>query len=102
MIKGQVAGALAESSAGKIGFSTAVMDGKTPSLTSTDDGFIGIQAATTYCGNAVTATTIVCTATNGHATNFNGKTITHTYATATGIWVCTTTLDAKYKPKNCT
>lgn len=100
-IKGQVSGALAESTAGKTGFASAVMDGKTPSLTSTDDGFIGIQASTTYCNNAVTATTIVCTAKNGHATNFNGKTITQTYTPATGLWACTTTLDAKYKPKDC-
>lgn len=100
-IRSQVASALAEVSPGKIGFSLAITDGKTPSTTSTDEGFIGIQPSTAYCNNAVTATTIVCTTKNGDATNFNGKTITHTYAPSTGLWTCSTTLAAKYKPKNC-
>jgi type IV pilus assembly protein PilA len=100
-IKSQVAGAVAEVGGGKIGFALAVTDGKTPSLTSTDAGFIGIQAATTYCTNTVTATTIVCTAKNGDATNFNGKTITFTHDPATGLFSCATTLATKYKPKEC-
>jgi type IV pilus assembly protein PilA len=100
-IRSQVASALAEVSPGKIGFSLAITDGKTPSVTSTDAGFIGIQSSTTYCTNTVTATTIVCTAKNGDATNFNTKTITHTYDGATGLWSCASTFDAKYKPKNC-
>lgn len=100
-IKSQMSGALAEVAAGKIGFTLAVTDGKTPSLTSTDAGFIGVQAATTYCNNAVTATTIVCTGKNGDTTNFNGKTITFTYAPATGLWTCATSAAAKYAPKDC-
>jgi len=102
-IKGQVGGAMAEIAPGKTPFTEAILNGKVPSTTSTDEGFIGVAATTTYC--AVTtdgATNIVCTAQNGHATNFNGKTITLTYAPATGVWTCTTTLDAKYKPKGCT
>lgn len=101
-VKSQVAGAQAEVAAGKIGFSLAVTDGKTPSVTATDAGFIGIQGTTTYCTNTVTATTIVCTAKNGDTNNFNGKIITHTYTAATGLWACTTDLAAKYKPKDCT
>jgi type IV pilus assembly protein PilA len=101
-IRSQVAAALAEVSPGKIGFSLAVTDGKTPSTTSTDAGFIGIQPATSFCDNTVTATTIVCATKNGNATNFNGKNITHTYDGTTGLWTCTTSLDTKYKPKDCT
>lgn len=100
-IKSQVAGAMAEVAAGKIGFALAITDGKTPSTTSTDPGFIGIQASTTYCDNVVGATTIVCTAKNGNAANFNTKTITLTEDTATGLWTCASTFDAKYKPKDC-
>lgn len=100
-IKSQMSGALAEVAAGKIGFTLAVTDGKTPSLTSTDAGFIGIQASTTYCTNAVTATTIVCTGQKGDATHFNGKTITLTYIPATGLWNCSTSAAAKYAPKEC-
>ena len=101
-IRSQVSGALAESAAGKIGFALAVTDGKTPSTTGTDEGYIGIQASTTYCNNVLTGTTVItCTTKNGDATNFNGKTIAHTMA-ADGSWVCTTDLAAKYKPKNCT
>ena len=106
-VKSQVSGALAEVAAGKIGYALAVTDGKTPSVTATDAGFIGIQATTTYCTNVANAVSggtgsIVCTTKNGDATNFNGKTITHTYTPATGVWACTTNLDAKYKPKDCT
>ncbi|HZV63054.1 MAG TPA: pilin [Methylophilaceae bacterium] len=100
-IKSQVAGAMAESAAGKIGFALAVTDGKTPSVTSTDPGFIGIQGTTTYCTNTVTATTIQCSTKNGNATNFNGKTITYTHDPATGLWTCATTLANKYAPKDC-
>jgi type IV pilus assembly protein PilA len=100
-VRSQVSAALAEVTPGKIGFSLAVNDGKTPSLTATDDGFIGIQTSTSYCNNAVTGTTIVCTTKNGTATIFNGKTITLTYAPTTGLWTCTTDLDDKYKPKGC-
>ena len=101
-IKGQVASAVAEAAPGKIGFALAVTDGKTPSLTATDPGFIGIQASTSFCDNTVTATTIVCTAKNGDATNFNGKKITYTHDGATGLFACSTDLAAKYKPKSCT
>ncbi|MHB8939687.1 MAG: pilin [Thiobacillus sp.] len=104
-IRSQVASALAEVTPGKIGYELAIGSGNTPSLTATDPGYIGIVAATTYCGNALGAApaqTIVCTTANGNATNFNGKTITWTRTAATGTWACSTTLDAKFKPKNCT
>ncbi|MDK9724808.1 MAG: pilin [Sterolibacteriaceae bacterium MAG5] len=100
-VKGQVGGAMAEIAPGKTPFTEAVTNGKTPSTDSTADGFIGVAASTTYCDVTVTGTTIVCTGKNGHATNFNSKTITLTYAPTTGVWTCTSTLDAKYKPKGC-
>jgi type IV pilus assembly protein PilA len=101
-IKSQVAGAVAEVAAGKIGFDLAIQDGKTPSVTSTADGYIGVPASTTYCDVTVTATTIQCTGKNGNTTNFNTKTITYTRDATTGAWTCATTLDAKFKPKLCT
>jgi type IV pilus assembly protein PilA len=101
-IKSQVGSAVQEVSAGKIGFALAITDGKTPSLTSTDTGFIGIQPATTYCTNTTNGTTtITCTAKLGNATHFNGKTIIYTYDGATGLWTCATTLANKYAPKEC-
>ena len=102
-IKGQVAAGLAEVTPGKIGFELAVEDGKTPSLTSTDAGYIGIVATTTYCGNAIDTVngTIVCTLANGNATHVNGKKITWTRTATTGAWACTSDLATKYKPKNC-
>lgn len=101
-IKSNAAAALAEITPGKIAFEQAVNEGKTPSLTSTDAGFIGITATSpTYCGVSITGTTIVCTTEGGNA-NFNGKTITWTRDAATGVWTCTSNLDAKYKPGSCT
>ena len=105
-VRSQVAGALSEAAGGKIGFALAATDGKTPSLTATADGFVGIPASTTYCNNVITWTAatgtgdITCTAKNGNAADFNGKTLTLAYA-ADGVWTCTTTLSAKFKPKNC-
>lgn len=102
-IKAQAAGALAEVTPGKVGFELAIGSGATPSLTAADAGYIGIGTSTTYCDvTSDFATTIVCTAKAGNATNFNGKKITWTRTAATGLWACTTDLAAKYKPKNCT
>lgn len=103
-IKTQAAGAIAELASTKTAFELAMAGGDTPSLVATDVGFIGQTATSgTYCGLALTGTTaVVCTAKNGNATNFNGKTLTLTRTAATGTWACTTTLATKYKPKNCT
>jgi type IV pilus assembly protein PilA len=103
-IRSQVAGALSEVSAGKIGASLAVTDGKDPSLVATEEGYIGILPTTTYCTNALAFVdgegTITCTTRNGNAALFNGNTITLTLA-ADGSWACTSTFDAKYQPKSC-
>jgi type IV pilus assembly protein PilA len=104
-IRSQVAGALAEVSAGKIGMSLAVTDGKIATTDSTADGYIGILPVTTYCINTVTDNedgtgTIECEAQNGNAAFFNEKVITLTLA-ADGAWTCTSDFDAKYAPKSC-
>jgi type IV pilus assembly protein PilA len=102
-IKSNATAGLAEIAAAKTGFQDAVLNGRTPSLTATDVGFIGITSAgPTFCTPTVTGTTIVCTGKAGHATEWNGKTITLTFDPATGGWACTTTLTTKYNPKNCT
>ena len=104
-IRSQVAGALAEISAGKIGASLAVTDGRAVSLVPDEDGFIGVGVSTTYCDVSQTiddtgAGDLVCTTKNGNATQFNGNDITLTLD-ETGGWTCTTSLADKFKPKNC-
>ncbi len=104
-IRSQVSSALAEVTPGKIGTSLAVTDGKTPSTTSGDEGYIGIPASTTYCDNTVTDNgdgtyTLECATKNGNATFFEGKAITLTL-NETGSWTCTSDFDAKFQPKNC-
>ena len=101
-IRSQAAAALAEINPGKIGFEQAVNEGKTPSTTSTDPGFIGVPASTSYCDVTLTSTTaIACATKGGNADNFNGKTITLTRDATSGAWTCSTSLDAKYKPGKC-
>lgn len=102
VVRSQAASALAEITPGKVGFEQAINEGKTPSLTATDAGFIGITDKTSYCEvSSDKATTIVCKAKGGNATKFNDKTITWTRDAAAGTWTCTSTLDAKYKPGKC-
>lgn len=103
-IRSNAAAALAEITPGKSGFEEAVNRGETPSTTSTDAGYIGVGATTSYCAITVTGTTggnILCTAANGNATHFNGKTIRWTRDATTGLWTCGTNLDAKYRPGKC-
>jgi type IV pilus assembly protein PilA len=101
-VRSQVAGGLAEIAGGKVAFTEAVLNGKSPSLTSTDEGFIGVQASTTYCDVTVSNTTITCTGKNGNPNEWNTKTIVLTYDASTGAWTCASGVQAKYKPKNCT
>ncbi|MFA6178275.1 MAG: pilin [Candidatus Methylopumilus sp.] len=101
-IRSNAAAALAEITPGKIGFELAVNNGDTPSITPTATGFIGINSPTTYCNPVVvTATAITCTTRGGNPTNFNAKSIAWTRTAATGTWACSSTLDAKYRPKGC-
>ncbi|WP_022962863.1 pilin [Halopseudomonas pelagia] len=103
--KSQAAGALAELSPLKTPFELAVNEGKAPSLTPADEGYIGQAASTgTYCDLAVTGNTdIVCTMKNGNAAKINGKILTLS-RTAEGVWSCASSngLEAKFKPGNCT
>lgn len=101
VVRSQAASALAEITPGKVGFEQAVNEGKTPSVTAADAGYIGIPASTSYCNVAVTATTIECTTKGGNAGKFNGKKLTCTRS-ADGMWSCTSTLDNKFKPGKCT
>jgi len=102
-VRSNAAAALAEITPGKIGFEQAINEGKTPSLTTTDEGFIGITNATSYCDvsiNTAADGNIQCTAKGGNAGKFNGKTVTLS-RTADGVWSCASSLDAKYKPGKC-
>ena len=102
--KSQAASALAEIAPLKTQFELAVNEGKTPSLTATDAGYIGQTAnGGTYCTLAVTGiTTIECTMKGGNAAKINGKTLTWTRS-ADGVWSCATGggLEAKFKPGSC-
>ena len=100
VVRSQGAAALAEITPGKIGFEQAVNEGKTPSLASADAGYIGIGTSTSYCDVTLSGDSITCTAKGGNAAKFNGKTVVLT-RTGDGIWSCTSTLDAKYKPGKC-
>ena len=106
VVRSQAAAALAEITPGKIGFEEAVNNGKTPSLTATDAGYIGIPASTSYCNVTVAFTegtgagSIACATKGGNAGKFNGKNITLA-RNAEGVWTCTTNLDAKYRPGKC-
>lgn len=101
-VKSNAAAALAEITPGKAGFEQAINEGKTPSTTATDPGYIGIVKVTSYCSDVdvSSGTSIICTTAGGNATNFNGKTITLARDTD-GIWSCTTNLDPKYAPGTC-
>lgn len=102
VVKGQAASALSEITPGKVGFEVALNEGKTPSLTAGEEGYIGIGEDTSFCTVSTDAsTTIVCTAKGGNATKFDGKKITWTRNATTGLWACTSDLDAKYKPGKC-
>lgn len=109
VVKSQAAAALAEITPGKTQFEAVINNPASssivPSLASTDAGFIGITASGgSYCAVTLTPTAtgnITCTGKGGNVGKFNGKTIVLT-RTAEGLWSCTSTLDAKYKPGKCT
>ncbi len=103
VVRSQGASALAEITPLKTQFEVMVNEGKTPSLTPTASGYIGQTAnGGSYCNLGVTGiTTITCTTKGGNAGKFNGKNIVLT-RDAEGMWTCTSSLDAKYKPGKCT
>ena len=52
-------------------------------------------------GTATTNTTLVATFNNNAAQALKTKTLTWTRFPATGTWVCSTTVEAKYRPASC-
>ncbi|MGE8294291.1 MAG: pilin [Pseudomonas sp.] len=102
-VRSAVAAAVAEIAPAKVSFEQAISEGVTPSLISSQPGFIGIGVSTSYCAVTLIATatgSITCTAQNGMPGRFNGKTITFS-RTAEGFWACTSDLDSPYKPEKC-
>jgi type IV pilus assembly protein PilA len=105
-IKSQATSALAEVTPSKTQFEVALNEGKTPSLTNTDAGFIGVTAASgQYCAFALATSTttnsVTCTLTNVNPL-IDGDAITLQRTAATGIWACNTDItQAKYKPGSC-
>ena len=105
--KSQATSALAEISPAKTQFEMAINEGKVPSLTAADPGFIGVTSTTQYCTVSLVGTSpftgIMCTLRNGNATKINTKTLTLNRDAGTGTWSCATGagLEAKYKPGAC-
>ncbi len=103
-VRSNAAAALAEITPAKIGFEQALNEGKTPSTTATNEGYIGVGSSTSYCDVGLNTTSgsyaITCTTKGGNADKFNGKKI-ELKRTADGVWTCTSDLDAKFKPGKC-
>lgn len=109
--KSQAATALAEITPGKVQAEDKIGNGLAAAITAPVD--LGLQATTTRC--AITANVkvngnsgILCTIIGNPQVNGKGimwgRTADTTTAgsTATGVWTCTTNLDAKHAPKTCT
>ena len=102
--KSQVAAGLAEITPGKAQAETKIADGAT--TTAAVD--LGLQSTTKRCGIAVSvgsdgATTLICTllGTSAIATQTIRWTRGADSATAAGTWACTSSVNAKHKPKEC-
>ncbi len=109
-IKSQATSALAEITPTKTMFEVAINEGKTPSLTPADAGYVGVQAASgqycafniDYTGTAASIDKITCTLTNVNPL-IDTKQITHQRDAAAGTWECKTTIaETKYHPGACT
>ena len=101
VVRSQGASALAEITPAKVGFEQAINEGKTPSTTATEEGFVGVGEETSYCDVTVDDSSITCATKGGNATKFNDKEIKWERDADTGMWSCSSTLDAKYKPGKC-
>lgn len=103
MVKSQSTSALAEMTPLKTQFEIVLNESKTPSLDAADEGFVGQTTnSSSYCTLSLTATTIVCVGKGGTTGKFNGKKLTMTRDAGTGMWKCTTDLDARHWPGKCT
>jgi type IV pilus assembly protein PilA len=101
VVRSNAAAALAEITPGKVGFEEAVSRGVPPSIAPADAGYIGVPEERSFCTVSITGTTAITCATKGGNAVFNGKNIVLT-RDANGLWTCTSTLDAKFKPGKCT
>lgn len=102
-VKSQAGAALKEITPAKEQFEVVLNKGGTPSVTSTDAGYLGMSTATsTYCTLSLVSTTggVKCVLKGGHATKFNGKYISWE-RDAEGVWSCKTDLEAKFRPGTC-
>ena len=102
--KSQVGGAFAEVSSLKTQFEVVMNQAGTPSITSTDAGYIGqTESGGRYCKlSLVTAKGGVNCQIQNANTAVNGDTITLLRDATTGVWSCTSAdLDAKFKPAGC-
>lgn len=95
--KSQVTAGLAEITPGKTQFEVKTNEGSTMSTAAQ----IGLAASTARCNVTVTSTTIVC-ALKGNAAKVATKNVTLTRTSSTGVWACSSSVDAKYKPAGCT
>ncbi len=93
--KSQVTAGLAEITPGKTNFEVLVNEGTVPTIAG-----IGLQASTERC-SAIAVTggnAIQCTLIGG--AGVQGQTITWTRS-STGLWSCSTTATAAYRPSTC-
>lgn len=104
MAKSQASSALAEITPAKTQYEVVLNEGKTPSLTATADGFIGITSPSSYCSSITVSATssaqnIVCQI-SGNA-RVAGKFVRWVRDTTAGTWTCTTDLESKHRPGKC-
>lgn len=95
--RSKVSAALAEITAGKTPFEVKVNEGVT--ITGVAD--IGMLATTNSCNVVVDGTSIECTIIKAPSQVINKK-IKLTRTATTGLWSCTSDLDAEFKPGSCT
>lgn len=101
VVRSQISSAIAEISAGKVGFEQAINEGKIPDTDPNSIGFIGVGASTTYCSVSVTSSSIICSTKGGNSIRFNGHQITLTRSIQGG-WDCSSTgLPSISLPSSC-
>ncbi|MGN6382399.1 MAG: pilin [Dyella sp.] len=102
--RSQATAGLADVTPGKTAYEEMINNGKGASITSQDS--IGLQTSTTRCainvatpdGSGVSADAISCTL-KGNP-KVAGKKVTWG-RNSSGLWTCTSDLDAKFKPSGC-
>jgi type IV pilus assembly protein PilA len=104
-VKSQVASAYSEVSSLKSQYEVVMNEGKEPSITRADLGFIGQEAASgQYCTFSLVADDrgVMCSIINANADKALGETIT-LGRDADGVWTCETSagLEAKFIPGSC-